>query len=116
MHWEQVDKGRAIRKGDRGKGSHVAQVINLDEGIGEIMATSRKGEQQRESRGTKMTLNWSRWCRKSCQMFGDPVHRWHGQVRRRRRSLCAVRCGDRARAHDHRQMHRARWSAKRRDG
>lgn len=41
MLWEEVDKGRAVGEGDRGKGSHVAQVVDLDEGIGEIVATSR---------------------------------------------------------------------------
>lgn len=47
MLWKQVDKGRAVREGDGGKGSHVAQVVDLDEGIWELVTASRWGEQER---------------------------------------------------------------------
>jgi len=40
--WKQIYKGRAIRKEDQMKGAHVVQVVDLDEGIWEIVASLGK--------------------------------------------------------------------------
>ena len=48
MHWKQVDKGRAVGERDRRERSHVAQVVDLDERIEEIVATSKRSEKEGE--------------------------------------------------------------------
>ena len=60
MLWKQVDEGRAVGEGNRREGFHVAQVVDLDEGIWNIMATPGNGEQEREGARRERTLNLTR--------------------------------------------------------
>lgn len=77
LFWKQIDKGRAIGKGDRREGPHVAEVVDLDEGIGEIVTASGQGERERvREEGTDLGLEpmvkkklpdaWRSWTPLAC--------------------------------------------------
>ena len=48
MLLKQADKGRTVGEGNQREEFHVAQVVDLDEGIGNIMAAPGNGERERE--------------------------------------------------------------------
>ena len=60
MFWKQVDKCRAVGEGDGRKGSHVAEIVDFYERIGEFVTASRRGE-------------WDRWAREERYLELQPM-------------------------------------------